>query len=201
MKQWKKAVSSILCLSMMITGTAFSASAEESADEWGTGGYIGDLNRDNKLSVADIIILQKYLHGKGKLGSEVIVYHADINEDSQVNVIDLALLKQRVLNQDYWYWGTEPTRPDDNNEQPQTDDFLSAPIYPIYNSLPSQGTAKVAIFYVDFPDCKYDFEPSEEDLTYYAFGKATNDNPFETMHSFYARGSKGAMDLQGHLGS
>ena len=67
---------------MLATGTALSAFADDSSDEWGTGGYIGDLNRDNILSVADIIILQKYLHGQGSFGSEVIVYHADINEDA-----------------------------------------------------------------------------------------------------------------------
>ena len=108
------------------------------------------------------------------------------------------MLKQRVLNQDYWYWGIEPAESRRDWYAAGTgEEFISAPIYPIYNSLPSQGTAKVAIFYVDFPDCKYDYEPSLDDLSYYAFGNSESDDPFDTMHSFYDRASKGAMDLQG----
>lgn len=194
MKFYQKIVSGMLCLSMLATGTAFSASA----DDWGTGGFIGDLNLDNNLSVADIIIMQKYLHGIGKLGSTRIVYQADMNDDNIINVIDLAILKQRVLNQQYWYWGEEPERGYENT-QPDSGEFISAPIYPQYDSMPSQGDANIVVFYVDFPDCKYDYEPSQEELTQYVFGDAQNDDPFDTMHSFYERSSKGAMNLQGQV--
>jgi len=198
MKLWKQVLSGIVCLTMLATGTALSAFADDSSDEWGTGGYIGDLNRDNILSVADIIILQKYLHGQGVLGSEVIAYHADINEDEKINIIDLAMLKQRVINQDYWYWGIDPAE-SQGGTQPDLEEFISAPIYPQYNSMPSQGTVNVVFFYVDFPDCPYEYEPSLDDLSYYIFGSSESDDPFDTMHSFYERSSKGALNLQGRV--
>ncbi|MBQ4465805.1 MAG: hypothetical protein II916_07575, partial [Oscillospiraceae bacterium] len=87
---------------------------------------------------------------------------------------------------------TEPT---------EAGDFIDAPIYDLYGSMPSQGKANLVVFYVDFPDCPYTYEPSIEELTNYCFG--TEDNtadpnyPFNTMHCFYNRSSKGALDLTG----
>lgn len=58
----------------------------------------GDMTGDGKLSVSDIVMLQKYLHGKG--GCTVNIFlNADFNGDGKVNVFDLALLKKELLNQ------------------------------------------------------------------------------------------------------
>lgn len=94
-----------------------------------------------------------------------------------------------------------PTEPP--TEAPSHDDspFLEAPIYPLYGTLPSQGDAAVVVFYVDFPDCPYTYEPSLDDLNRYCFGTEDDPSdpsyPFNSMHCFYDRSSKGSMNLTG----
>ncbi|MDD6270102.1 MAG: dockerin type I repeat-containing protein [Oscillospiraceae bacterium] len=50
----------------------------------------GDCNNDGKTSVADILMLQKWFLGKGKLTSPV---NADYNMDGKVNIFDFTELK------------------------------------------------------------------------------------------------------------
>ncbi|MCR5718564.1 MAG: hypothetical protein K6F80_05970 [Oscillospiraceae bacterium] len=82
-------------------------------------------------------------------------------------------------------------------------DFIYAPLHKLDGSMPSQGSAKLAVFYVDFPDCRFRYEPSLEELNAYCFGESyeeTNKNyPFITMRSFLNRSSKGIMDLTGQV--
>ena len=56
----------------------------------------GDLNADNKLTVADVIALQKYLHGKNPYTAEKFI-SADMNNDGNVNIFDLSLMKKTLL--------------------------------------------------------------------------------------------------------
>lgn len=66
--------------------------------------------------------------------------------------------------------------------------------------LPSQGNGNLVIFYVDFPDCQYSTNFTEEQLREMAFGAADAYDPcypFESMTAFYARSSKGALNLGG----
>ncbi|MBR1897243.1 MAG: hypothetical protein IJ825_00020 [Oscillospiraceae bacterium] len=80
-------------------------------------------------------------------------------------------------------------------------DFIKAPIEEVVGYLPSQGKANLVVLYVDFPDCRYDYEPTLEELTQYCFsaddGAGDSNYPFNSMHAFYNRASKGAMDLTG----
>lgn len=81
-----------------------------------------------------------------------------------------------------------------------SDKFIAAPIKDLYGSLPSQGEADLCIFYVDFPDCKYAYEPSMSEVEKCAFGpENTSDSnyPFDSMSAFYSRSSKGTMNLTG----
>ncbi|MCQ2417701.1 MAG: dockerin type I repeat-containing protein [Oscillospiraceae bacterium] len=58
----------------------------------------GDINLDNKISVADAILLQKWLLNVP--GSNLPNRHsADINTDDRIDVTDLCLLKRIILNQ------------------------------------------------------------------------------------------------------
>ena len=57
---------------------------------------IGDVNEDGKISVADIILLQKYLHNKQKF-TKAQFEIADMNSDGNVNVFDLVFLKRKLL--------------------------------------------------------------------------------------------------------
>ena len=56
----------------------------------------GDLNADNKLSVSDVVLLQKYLVKKTRL-SNVLRNLADLNNDGTVNVFDCVILKRKIL--------------------------------------------------------------------------------------------------------
>ncbi|MBE6856623.1 MAG: hypothetical protein E7500_04245 [Ruminococcus sp.] len=81
-------------------------------------------------------------------------------------------------------------------------EFISAPIAEVDASLPSHNNANLVIFYVDFPDCRYSYEPSAELISQLAFGEADASSsffPYESMHAFYERSSKGAMNLEGQV--
>ena len=90
-----------------------------------------------------------------------------------------------------------PSDPDDEG------DFIPAPVWQLDGSMPSQGVAEAVVFYVDFPDCRFHYEPSEGELNAYCFGESEeemNGNyPFITMRSFLNSASKGAIDLRGQV--
>ncbi|HAJ97573.1 MAG TPA: hypothetical protein DCO72_07540 [Ruminococcus sp.] len=58
----------------------------------------GDIDGDEVVSVADLIVFQKYLHGITTISEQQFTF-ADLNDDGAVNVIDLALLKKYLINQ------------------------------------------------------------------------------------------------------
>jgi len=55
---------------------------------------LGDVNLDGKTDIADIIMLQKYLHGTGHLTSWK---NADLCNDGVINIFDLIALKKMLL--------------------------------------------------------------------------------------------------------
>ncbi|MBO4524380.1 MAG: hypothetical protein J5723_06835 [Ruminococcus sp.] len=83
---------------------------------------------------------------------------------------------------------------------PPKSDFIVPPLVDMFGSMPSQGKVNLLIFYVDFPDCKFDYEPSMEDIERIAFGKEDERSasyPFESFSAFFDRSSKGALELSG----
>lgn len=143
---------------------------------------MGDVNADGEFTVADVVMLQKWILNTGPLTDWQA---GDFYKDEIIDVFDLCLMKRALLSK-----GT------DNGE------FIDAPISDVKAFLPSQGDANLVIFYVDFPDCKYDYAPSEEEIYEIAFGaEDTSDAnyPFDSMSAFYNRSSKGAMNLKGKV--
>ena len=56
----------------------------------------GDCNNDGQFSVADVVILQKWLFDDE---TELINWQsADLDEDGTINVFDLCLMKQKLIN-------------------------------------------------------------------------------------------------------
>ncbi len=55
----------------------------------------GDVNCDGTVSVADIVLLQKYLLGDAELTTEAF-YNADINQDNALNGMDLSALRANI---------------------------------------------------------------------------------------------------------
>ena len=58
----------------------------------------GDINRDGNVSVADAVMLCKYLTGNEQLNGEQ-AKQADLDDNQLINAIDLTLLKQMLLRQ------------------------------------------------------------------------------------------------------
>ena len=57
----------------------------------------GDLNFDNALNIADLLILDKHLLNTDILLNKTIFYTADMNDDSEVDVFDLIELRKAVI--------------------------------------------------------------------------------------------------------
>lgn len=205
-----------------IASAAFAAAAVPSHGSAASSqtllGYRGDVNHDMQVNAADIVGLAKHLKGVDSLTSEYAM-NADLNADDIVDSFDLVLLR-KCASGTHELIGiyseeevttepetTEPTTWEETTEVP-TDppaeeyDFISAPISELAASLPSQGEANLVVFYVDFPDCRYSYEPSTELISELAFGAADESSsryPYESMHAFYERSSKGAMNLTGQV--
>lgn len=122
----------------------------------------------------------------------------DLDQNGRIDVFDFVTLRKMVVNEDYRvniYRWNEPVI-----EPPAEVSFIDPPIYDLYGSMPSQGTAEIAVFYVDFPDCRYDYMPTETEISNAVFGEEAPDSssyPFESMNAFFGRASKGALRLDG----
>lgn len=58
--------------------------------------FIGDINRDYEVNIADLVMLHRYLLGQGEL--ERMQYHrADMSRDGKVNAADLSLMKNWLM--------------------------------------------------------------------------------------------------------
>ena len=178
----KRIMAGLLAGEMLLSGCSLSASAESRRVY-----YRGDVNVDGVIDLLDVIALQKYILGYGPLTNEAAALCADANGDGSVDVYDLGVLRRYVVNE--------------IREEALGEKFISAPLKDFYGTMPSQGSGRMIVFYVDFPDCPYDYAPTAQELSQICFG--TDDNtedlnyPFNSMRSFYRRASKGSFDLTG----
>ncbi len=149
---------------------------------------------------------------------------ADINQDGKVDIFDLIMMRKYVLNRQgdpVYKWvedsqtpvssSTTTTTTSTSSSQSTettssttvvTSEFAEAPVKDLYGSMPSQNNAELVIFYVDFPDCPYTYEPSTEEIEKIAFGEENSEDrnyPFESMSAFYNRSSKGNLKLDGKV--
>ncbi|HAJ97699.1 MAG TPA: hypothetical protein DCO72_08190 [Ruminococcus sp.] len=79
-----------------ISGTAAQTYAEENDFPFIDVSGTGDMNSDCEVTVADVVLLQRYLHGLVRI-SKAQFDSCDINQDGLVNVCDLALLKRKLI--------------------------------------------------------------------------------------------------------
>lgn len=91
MKNLKKIIASVFCLSLLCT--PFSVS---SADD--TAKY-GDLNSDGAVDLTDMTCLSLHILGDMKLDDTVMTY-ADVTADDEVNLADLAHFKQYISKEE-----------------------------------------------------------------------------------------------------
>lgn len=219
----KKLKTAAAVAAVAITAAAFpltSASAKQVL-----AGYRGDINHDMAVDSADLVLLSQHLMSEYTITADCAM-NADLTEDSITDVYDLIYLRQCVTGQRDLI-GIYNEEPDETTTETTTSttttttttttvtettttsvsydeesSFISAPIAEVNASLPSQGDAYLVVFYVDFPDCKYSYEPTDEELMAMAFGEADTSSaayPFESMSAFYERSSKGTMNLDGKV--
>lgn len=202
----------------------FSAAMASAYADWYSYGCLGDLNNDKQFTIADIVILTKHLLRDEALTSEngydlrgqyvgingsdgflsgKILVTADMNQDDTVDVFDLVQMRKDIVDGNekiIWQWIEDATEPPTTEpEIPQTD-FISPTVLDLYGSMPSQGEAEVVVFYVDFPDCRYDYLPSISEIEEAAFGdknESSKNYPFESLNAFFDRSSKGALKIDG----
>ena len=96
-------------------------------------GYLGDVNFDSTISVADAVLLQKSLvTGLDGLSTDPNMQNADVNEDGHIDVFDAVLLRRCVLGECEWkgiYSEIEdPTEPP---TEPETEPTTEAPTEPV----------------------------------------------------------------------
>ena len=231
----QKLTGTLLAAAAGIAVSAALPSLSAGAD-WQTAGIMGDLNGDQQVNSADLVIMARHLHGAAPLDYDngiqfqedtavsingadyyytTFVETADIDQNKKVNVFDLIQLRELVSlswGAPVYNWVDEPvvttTTAPVTTEPPVTttttaadpDTFIDPPIYELYGSLPSQGEARVLTVYVDFPDCRYDFDPSTDFIEQVYFGSPDPSSqffPYESISAFYSRSSKGAVTVSG----
>ncbi len=155
----------------------------------------GDVNADGSFDIADVVLFQKWLLAKPD--AELADWKAaDFCNDERLNVFDLCLMKRLLFTDE------QPIQEEIPVHEEQQSNFITANMAKHGASLPTQGNAKMVVFYVDFPDCKYDYTPSTDELNSISFGAADETDPcypFESFSAFYGRASKGAMKLDGQV--
>ena len=155
----------------------------------------GDVNADGSFNIADIVLFQNWL--LAKTDAVLADWKAgDLCEDNRLDIFDLVLMKRLLLTDE------QPIQEEIPVREEQQSGFITANIAKHGASLLTQGNAKMVVFYVDFPDCKYDYAPTTDELNSISFGAADETNPcypFESFSAFYERASKGAMDLDGQV--
>jgi M6 family metalloprotease-like protein len=179
---FRKMTAAVIAAGLLLSSSSLFVSSAEKRTY-----YRGDVNLDGVIDILDMIVLQKYILGYGSFDSETAALCADSNGDGSVDVYDVGLVKQYVLKE---------RRLEELGEK-----FIPAPLTDFYGTMPSQGSGRLLVFYVDFPDCQYDYAPTVEELRDICFGTEDNPDdpnyPFESMRSFYKRSSKGVFDLTG----
>ena len=190
-----------------------SAAAMPAEAKWHERGFLGDLNNDSMVNTADLVLMTKFMLGRSPLTAENLYASndkymlvsgeenyfipesgyldtADMNRDGKVDVYDLISLKRAIVNREapqVWEWDWE---------------FITPPANDVLKFMPSQGEGSMVVFYVDFPDCKHEYSPPEQDIENILFGEedAGNANyPFESISAYYKRASKGQLDIKGSV--
>lgn len=155
----------------------------------------GDVNADGSFNIADVVLLQNWLLAR----SDAVLADwkaGDLSEDNRLDIFDLVLMKRLLLTDE------QPIQEEIPVHEEQQSNFITANMAKHGASLPTQGNAKMVVFYVDFPDCRYDYAPTTDELNSISFGAADETDPcypFESFSAFYGRASKGAMKLDGQI--
>ncbi|MCM1314971.1 MAG: dockerin type I repeat-containing protein [Alistipes senegalensis] len=102
----KKFINTALCLAVIAGAIPMGASAksepiyiEDGENHWEYTSIRGDINADGKISVADVVLLQKWIMGTyDGVDDEANKDAVDVNFDGFVDSFDLVQMRQLVIN-------------------------------------------------------------------------------------------------------
>ena len=191
---------------------------------WRSIGYVGDIDGNGALGAADMVLLANHLMGRTPLTaansyrldydnfavdghkpehSSGSFHTADLDHDGKITAFDMVQLRQAISDNDWKrVWVYNYGNYYRHGKLDYNEDYIYPSIQQHSPFMPSHGTAKAVIFYVDFPDCKYSYEPDLDYVRQISFGSEDTADlsfPFESMAAFYKRSSKGALSLEGDV--
>ena len=176
-------------------------------------GFINaDMDEDGSVDSLDLILFRKaIINPKQQYSSPPpdvtsSAYYATTTQtttsyfnEADTVTVDLSLFKQKRLAtasavpyRSSSQTALPPAQPDNK--------FIKAPLSDMDGSLPSQDNGRICIFYVDFPDCPYQWSPLTEKINDIAFGEenlSDTNYPHESLNAFYQRASKHTLTLSG----
>ncbi len=185
-------LASAICMQI---GAAQLAQPATAAD---TQYLYGDLDFNNRLNGNDLVIMKNMLLGAQKM-TYVQERAFDLSANGSSDLADVVLMQKYLMTEIKEFpSGTFFTVSESDDSD--LGDFIYPGINDIDASLPTAGKANLVVFYVDFPDCRYSYAPSESEIDQITFGAADAGNscyPFESISAFYGRASKGNMVFTG----
>lgn len=109
----------------------FKQATEASNQKMQSSGKLGDINGDNKLSLEDNIMLQKYLKNKQKL-TYAQYQRADYNQDGNVNIFDSVSQQKELIYGSDWIYRFTPQPdygPPETLEMTEPTQEIPQPVY------------------------------------------------------------------------
>lgn len=104
----KKAIKRAGTAAIVTAAMALTIGAQAMVSGAATVSLLGDANTDSAVTVADAVVLSKYLAMSDTL-TEQGAANSDMNSDGAINAIDLTLMKRQIMNS-----GSTVTPTDDN---------------------------------------------------------------------------------------
>ncbi|MBP5433540.1 leucine-rich repeat protein [Ruminococcus sp.] len=140
---------------------------------------MGDVNGDKKTSIADLVLLQRWLSGSGKIKSKDW-NTADLCKDDRLDVFDLVELRRLLITK-------------------VTGLGKKAPVSTLAPSMPSIGSSRIPVFAVDFPDHSLYLIDFADMIKSQCFGEGNKNDrayPLESIPAYFDRASYGKLNLE-----
>lgn len=155
------------------------------------GYYMGDVNNDSEIDIADVVMLQSFLINR-PVPKGAYLSRADMTHDGILNIFDMILLKSVAAGMHEPQWIEKPSEPEGT--------LISPTVKLFGNSTPSTGNAKMLAIYVDFADKTYSSKAySTEQMKNELFGNGTAPYPYDSITAWYERSSYGNLHIDGDV--
>lgn len=169
-------LTAILCTILMLPLVTVPAAAY---------GLQGDLNGDDSITAADADVLCGFLCGETDVLRSDTAYFADFDESGTLDARDLTLLLREAQKK------TNPP------------ELMPAPVNVLKPAMPSTGDVRLLLVMVDFWDCKFSRQFSEEEVRERVFAAGTENQaapyPMDSIRAYYERASYDRLHIDGDV--